>query len=296
MIKQVEIKRISEQKGVPKSTIDKDWVLSYLLYAIISLPELKDIMIFKGGTCLKKCYFPDYRFSEDLDFTILDNKFIFNTKVVNRIIQKASELSFDEDYNRGIIFKLKKIEATHSKDIEQGFKIYIHYWGADHRKNDMPSENHSEWHHTVKLDINHTEEIIFPANLLPIQHNYSDNEKFNNTIVRSYSIEEVLSEKLRALIQRKYTSPRDCYDIWYLKNNYDNLDWEVIRKGFLRKMHSKDIVFDGAEQLLNSNKERILKHHWKNQLQNQFQKDKLPDYNIVIQELKQFLIELFKTH
>jgi len=296
MIKQAEIKRISEQNGVPKSQIDKDWVLSYLLYAIISLPELKDIMIFKGGTCLKKCYFPDYRFSEDLDFTILDSNFVFNTKVVKKIIKKASELSFNEDYNRGILFKLKNIEATQSKDVEQGYKIYIHYWGADHRKNDLPSENHSAWHHTIKIDVNHTEEIIFPVNELPIQHNYSDNENFSNTIVKTYSINEVLSEKLRALIQRKYTSPRDCYDIWHLKNNYDNLDWEAIRNGFLRKMQSKNIDFEGTDQLLNPKKERILKHHWNNQLQNQFQKDKLPDYNTVIEELKQFLIDLFKTH
>lgn len=28
--------------------------------------------MFKGGTCLKKCYFETYRFSEDLDFTLQD--------------------------------------------------------------------------------------------------------------------------------------------------------------------------------------------------------------------------------
>jgi len=295
MIKQAEIKRISEQNGVPKSQIDKDWVLSYLLYAIISLPELKDIMIFKGGTCLKKCYFPNYRFSEDLDFTLLDNNFVFNTNLVQKIILKATELSFNEDYNRGIIFKLKKIEETQSKDIEQGYKIYIHYWGADHRKNDFPSDSTFTWHHTVKLDINHTEEIIFPVNELPIHHNYSDAVKFYNIFVKVYSIEEVLSEKLRALIQRKYTSPRDCYDIWYLKNNYDNLDWELIKNGFLRKMQTKNIAFEGVEQLLNSKKERILKHHWNNQLQNQFQMGQLPDYNIVIGELKPFFNKLFKN-
>jgi len=235
MIKQTEIKNISEFYGVPKSQIDKDWVLSYLLYAIISIPELKDIMIFKGGTCLKKCYFPDYRFSEDLDFTITDSKFIFNTRIVNKIMKKATELSFDDDYNRGILFKLKKIEPTQSKDEEQGYKIYIHYWGADHRKNDLPAENKINWHHTIKLDINHTEEIIFPVKQLSINHRFSDKSNFTNAIVNSYAIEEVLSEKLRSLIQRKYTSPRDCYDIWYLKNNYENLNWTEIKKSLFQK-------------------------------------------------------------
>ena len=294
MIKQTEIQKISElNNGVPKSQIDKDWVLSYLLYAITSISELKDIMIFKGGTCLKKCYFPDYRFSEDLDFTILDSQFVFNVSIVNKIMAKATELSFDENYNRGILFKLKKIEPTQSKDEEQGYKVYIHYWGADHRKNDLPSENKVNWHHTIKLDINHTEEIIFPVKQLPINHNFSDKLNFANAIINTYSIEEVLSEKLRSLIQRKYTSPRDCYDIWYLRNNYDNLDWEEIKKAFFRKMTSKNIIFEGAEQLLNSKKEKVLKHHWQNQLVNQFSKENLPDYNIVISELKQFFTKLF---
>lgn len=33
----------------------------------------RDTWVFKGGTCLKKCFFETYRFSEDLDFTVLDH-------------------------------------------------------------------------------------------------------------------------------------------------------------------------------------------------------------------------------
>ncbi len=295
MIKQSEIQQLSGLHRVPKNIIDKDWILSYLLYSIISIYELKDIMIFKGGTCLKKCYFPDYRFSEDLDFTILDNQFIFDTRIVNKIMSKATELSFNEDFNRGILFKLKEIVPTQSKDEEQGFKVYIHYWGADHRKNDLPSQNRESWHHTIKLDINHTEEIIFPVKQMSINHNFSDKVKFNNAIVKSYSIEEVLTEKLRSLIQRKYTSPRDCYDIWYLKNNYKNLNWEEIKKAFFIKLENKHIVFEGVGQLLNLQKEKVLKQHWNTQLTNQFPVNQLPDYELVISELKQFLTTLFEN-
>ena len=295
MIKQIEIKRIAELNGVPKSQIDKDWVLSYLLYAIYSIPELKNILVFKGGTCLRKCYFPSYRFSEDLDFTLVDDSFIFNKRTTNKIIKKATGFSFDTGYNRGILFKLKMIEPTKSNDIEQGYKIYLHYWGADHKKNDIPSDSNSAWHHTIKLDINHTEEIIFPIKELPVNHNYSDKFKFVNTFVKAYSIEEVLSEKLRALIQRKYTSPRDCYDIWFLKNNYDNVNWEVVKNGFYRKMQNKNLTFSSVDQLLNPTKEKILKRHWENQLQNQFKKGELPEFKNVIQELKLFLSELFNN-
>lgn len=293
MIKQAEIKRISEESGVLKSQIDKDWVLSYLLYGITSMPEIQDILVFKGGTSLKKCYFPDYRFSEDLDFTLLDDQFVFNRQFAERVMKKATDLSFNDDFNRGILFKLREIEPTQSNDVEQGFKVYINYWGADHRKNDLPSKKASNWHHTIKLDINHTEEIIFPALSKKVSHNYSDKYKFENYSVRVYSIEEILSEKLRSLVQRKYTSPRDCYDIWFLKNNRNNLDWIEIQKGFFRKMENKNIKFEGIEQLINPRKVRILKTHWNTQLANQFPKNKIPDFNIVLPELHNFLNNLF---
>lgn len=78
MILKREIERIAEQKGVAKTTIDKDWVLGHFVDAIFSIPECRDILIFKGGTCLRKCYFEDFRFSEDLDYTAVDPAFVLD--------------------------------------------------------------------------------------------------------------------------------------------------------------------------------------------------------------------------
>lgn len=64
-----------------------------------------------------------------------------------------------------------------------------------------------------------------------------------------YDIKEVLSEKIRTLIQRSYTAPRDYYDIWYLSNSFKNLDWEEITAAFYEKMKFKEIEFTG---LINS--------------------------------------------
>ena len=75
MILQKEIATISEQLGVSKSVIDKDWMLGHFIAAIFNEPELKETLIFKGGTCLKKCWFEEYRFSEDLDFTSKSQEF-----------------------------------------------------------------------------------------------------------------------------------------------------------------------------------------------------------------------------
>lgn len=52
--------------------IEKDYVLGWMLAAIAAESALADSWIFKGGTCLRKCYYETYRFSEDLDFTIID--------------------------------------------------------------------------------------------------------------------------------------------------------------------------------------------------------------------------------
>jgi predicted nucleotidyltransferase component of viral defense system len=52
--------------------IEKDHMLGWLLAGISIDAQLRGSWIFKGGTCLRKCYYETYRFSEDLDFTVID--------------------------------------------------------------------------------------------------------------------------------------------------------------------------------------------------------------------------------
>ena len=56
--------------GLAPQVIEKDYTLGWLLAGIAAHPEIGQSWVFKGGTCLKKCYFETYRFSEDLDFTV----------------------------------------------------------------------------------------------------------------------------------------------------------------------------------------------------------------------------------
>jgi nucleotidyltransferase AbiEii toxin of type IV toxin-antitoxin system len=58
--------------GLSEEIVEKDYVLGWLLWGIGSEPVLRDRWLFKGGTCLKKCFVETYRFSEDLDFTVLE--------------------------------------------------------------------------------------------------------------------------------------------------------------------------------------------------------------------------------
>ena len=72
MIPPGEISRLAHRLKLGDKTIEKDYVLTWILLAIANSP-LRGRLAFKGGTALKKIYEPDYRFSEDLDFTLLDD-------------------------------------------------------------------------------------------------------------------------------------------------------------------------------------------------------------------------------
>jgi predicted nucleotidyltransferase component of viral defense system len=114
MIKQKEIVEIANRKRVPKITIDKDWVLGHFLNAMFSFADARNSYVFKGGTCLYKCFIKDYRYSEDLDFTLRDAGFNVNKSFINKIIKKASEES-------GIKFHLAELCEQQSEENELTF-------------------------------------------------------------------------------------------------------------------------------------------------------------------------------
>lgn len=69
MIPEATVKSLARNQGVDPAVIDRDHALGVVLWALSSHIREQG-WIFKGGTCLRKCYFGDYRFSEDLDFTV----------------------------------------------------------------------------------------------------------------------------------------------------------------------------------------------------------------------------------
>ena len=281
MILQKEIATISEQLGVSKSVIDKDWMLGHFIAAIFNEPELKETLIFKGGTCLKKCWFEEYRFSEDLDFTSKSQELELtqqHLKFITKYVEDNTEVKTH-------IVSLKPLKF---KDRLTGYEAIIKFWGADHPRNIMPPTP-DRWQTKIKIEIILYEEMIFDVSQQKVTHPYSDTLKLETTIP-CYKIEEVLAEKLRALIQRSYTAPRDYYDIWYLSNNFPDLDWESIVVAFHKKMKFKNLEFTGIEQLINPKSDKALKGAWKNSLGHQIQQDKLPDYEIV----RANLLDLFQ--
>src|SRR5689334_24244331 len=72
MIDKREILEAASSFSLLPNVVEKDYVLGWILAGIEAHEDLAESWVFKGGTCLKKCFFETYRFSEDLDFTLQD--------------------------------------------------------------------------------------------------------------------------------------------------------------------------------------------------------------------------------
>ena len=69
----MQLDREKKKSGLTFETVQQDYLLSWVLSGLYEHPSLKEKLIFKGGTALKKCYFGNYRFSEDLDFSVISS-------------------------------------------------------------------------------------------------------------------------------------------------------------------------------------------------------------------------------
>ena len=93
MIKPKELARRANREGVRQQQIEKDYIISWILWGISNNDLLKEALIFKGGTCIKKIHIEDYRYSEDMDFTLNPEKV---EGIINYDIYSALKRVFDE--------------------------------------------------------------------------------------------------------------------------------------------------------------------------------------------------------
>ncbi len=261
MIHVKEINAVAAKYRLKDTQIEKDYVLSWLLYGISRNELLSKILVFKGGTVLKKVYFEDYRFSEDLDFTLI-NEGITNDSILKEFEKIYAFIA--EEAN--IHLELKESETHESGSLV----FYINYIGP--LKGNLGSRD-------VKIDITRGEIIEFPAENRPIIRIYSDlpEESYH---LQCYALPEVLIEKMAALMGR--LEPRDLYDFWYLTENED-LDTNHYKSEFERKAKNKK--HDPAkfqEKVLA--KEKNLKQGWEKKLQNQIYD--LPNFDDVFRKAK----------
>ena len=281
MILKREITQKSEDWKVPPEIVDKDWVLGHFLSAFYSIAEHREKLVFKGGTLLRKCYFPNYRFSEDLDFTSLTEDYKLTRKILNEVVKIAED-------NSGILFHIQEISELYFKDQLTGYQARLKHWGANHSKNQEPPSP-ERWMTNIKIEVTLYEKMAFKSELRKIDHPYSDSLLEISLKIPCYNLKEIITEKIRSLVQRSYSAPRDYYDIYFLKDLFNQKNWKEIKTAFLEKMDFKGLKFENVEQLINDKSIKIVKSAWENSLKHQIPEEKLPDVEVVIKELKETL-------
>lgn len=262
MIEPKEINQVATTSRVSDRQIEKDYVLSWLLYAISKNEILLSTLVFKGGTVLKKAYIEEYRFSEDLDFTLLDEK-ISNEQIRDEFIKLFSFIKEEANIEMRIDEKKWAIHETGSP------QFYIDYVGP--LKGNMGSRD-------FKIDITRGEVLETEVENKSIFRSYSDlEEEFS---LKCYSLAEVLIEKMAALMGR--TEPRDLYDFWYL-TEIERIEVAEHSVPFHSKAErKKQEPKKFAEKVLS--KEAAFKRDWENKLASQIHD--LPKYDDVFREAK----------
>jgi predicted nucleotidyltransferase component of viral defense system len=155
-------------------------------------------MIFKGGTALKKIYFDKFRFSEDLDFTCSED---VSDDFVNFLEKEMKTLD------------VKFTEIADSERKRESFKFKIKYLQFNGRTT------------SVRVDLSLREDILAGFETKPVLHFY---DIFSNVFkVPAMSLEEIMAEKIRAILYTKH--PRHLHDVWYLNEYNVKLNPDMIR-------------------------------------------------------------------
>ncbi|MBX7206648.1 MAG: nucleotidyl transferase AbiEii/AbiGii toxin family protein [Bacteroidia bacterium] len=265
MIKPGEIQQKANAVGVRDQQIEKDYILSWILFGIAKHEQLSETIVFKGGTVLKKVYFEDYRFSEDLDFTLL------NSEIPNEQILVWFKEIFEFIKDEANI-PLDSIDNNEHED--GGINFYVSFIGP------LGGQGNNK---KVKVDISRSEKLVFEPVMNDVFIGYSDLEEHQ---LLCYSLEEVLVEKMRSVMQRMQA--RDFYDIWYLLEEH-GMDADFYVSEFETKCKSKDLIHADFSKKLD---ERLpqYKGRWKSSMSEQI-KD-LPDFDQVEREVQRHLKKL----
>ena len=233
MISEAEIRRISAATRVDPMVVDLDYSLGWFLLGMRKTSTSLGGLLFKGGTCLRKCYFHDYRFSEDLDFTA--TKYLSPADIevwVKKSVDWVSNYDGPDFHVQPIHFEVVDDEYGN-----ESYQARIYYrgplrWGGSPR--------------TVKLDITRAEVILLPVNEKQIIHSYSDQASFADINLPCYSLEEVIAEKIRAVGgQRRFAVSRDLYDIYNLIST--GIDVNAVKQILPRKFEIKGLTMRGID-------------------------------------------------
>ena len=272
MIPQRDLSRIANSllkpggRRVPEAVIERDYCLAWLLTGLAQHP-LRESLAFKGGTALRRCWFENYRFSEDLDFSLIKpielDAILAGLNEIFAIVEAASgiNLAYDRPDRHGH-------QNTHT--------FYMNYKGP------LPARS------DVKVDITINEVFCFPLAERPILRTFEEFADLpEGPTVLAYSLAEIFIEKLAALSDKARTEPRDLYDLWNLLDERDIRPAEYLAE-FTQKLALRERTPNGVTAAIAA-KEKRLGTLWTGRLQQQM--SDLPQFEGVFREVMRVLRE-----
>jgi len=227
---------------LPAELVEKDMLLHRLLLDLCADKMFRGCYAFKGGTCLTKCHYGYYRFSEDLDFTFLKQGLLGGSgKQARRAV--SAEL-------KHIIPLLEGAAASAGLDFkpDKGDKRYAEFGGGNRFATfklwyDSPTMGRPQF---IKVQVNFAEKLLFPAKSLRARSFVGVDKKeleflfpdcaflADSPEVTAYDAREILAEKLRAMLTRRGVKARDYLDVYVILGK-EGLGLAEMRKSALEK-------------------------------------------------------------
>jgi len=261
MIDYLQVQRLSLKNNVSPEIMEKDYFIELLLFYFSKDNFLYENFVFRGGTALKKVYFPEYRFSEDLDFVIDSKKEIkIFQEIIIKILQKISS-DYPIKIDKRSIFERDRLQLFIIYDIIPDIK------GIKELKVDILKDYYIPKHERKRLLFSYPE------------------FKNKNLILETYALESVVCDKIGRILDVD-NEPRDLYDLWYLLKL--NLDINIIRKEFKNKYGYEILISNLLREIVKDD----YKKNWENKLIHQM--FNLPDFDIVIKDLNKLIKKKFK--
>lgn len=218
MITSAELHRVAGMEGLRFDQAEKDYVILWLLSGLAHSGAKEHGWVFKGGTCLRHCYYKGYRFSEDIDFSCKPVR--DNLEASLRLLDTVAAWVARES---GVRLSMRE-PLTVPGDFQ--IEIPIEYNRGGARRQGLPQ---------VKVHLTFDEPVLDRTVVRSVKTVYSDLFAFTIT---TYSKKEILAEKLRSLLQqqKKWPRHRDLYDLWYiLCKSGDRFSWQELKPLFDEK-------------------------------------------------------------
>lgn len=242
-------------RRIPEAVLERDYCIAWMLVGI-ARSQLSQCLAFKGGTALKRCYFGDYRFSEDLDFSLLPGA------TLDQVLAEFPAAFKHTHGDSGISASISRSESMQGQN---SYTFYIAYDGP------LPATNRPK---EIKCDITLTEAIVFPLakkRVLQAYPEFTDLTPIDEVTI--YSLNEIATEKTLAVLDQARTEPRDLYDLSFLTSegiNIGDLKHAIIEKLKFRNrtleevsgnLQRKEARFRAAWQPRLGNQMSILPHY-----------------------------------